>query len=151
MAEANHRLTQSPTIRITTAAHCLAMLRSRNAVKDELRKHGVKASHLSARDISVWAQLFLEDHRAELIPAALAQARAMIASGALGKRAAAKFNHFDCAELRCKMTTIGYARVSTDGQTRIQPHAMQRRKRYLQRSRAAQRLIEPSLLRRWLR
>ncbi len=44
MAEANHRLAQSPTIRITTAAHCLAMLRSRNAVKDELRKHGLKAS-----------------------------------------------------------------------------------------------------------
>jgi hypothetical protein len=78
-------------IQLTTAAHCLAMLRSRNAVKDELRKHGVKASHLSARDISVWAQLFLEDHRAELIPAALAQARAMILSGAMGKRAQKEF------------------------------------------------------------
>ncbi len=107
MAEANHRLTQSPTIRITTAAHCLAMLRSRNAVKDELRKHGVKASHLSARDISVWAQLFLEDHRAELIPAALAQARAMIASGALGKRAQRAL----CAELR------------SDAQTQTQPNS----------------------------
>jgi DNA invertase Pin-like site-specific DNA recombinase len=29
----------------------------------------------------------------------------------------AKFNHFDGANIRCKMTTIGYARVSTDGQT----------------------------------
>jgi DNA invertase Pin-like site-specific DNA recombinase len=28
-----------------------------------------------------------------------------------------KFNHFDCADVRCEMTTIGYARVSTDGQT----------------------------------
>jgi hypothetical protein len=74
-------------IQLTTATHCLAMLRSRNAVKEELRKHGVKASHLSARDISVWAQLFLDDHRAELIPQAIEQARAMILSGALGKRA----------------------------------------------------------------
>ena len=78
---------RNPSIYIATAAHCLAMLRSRNAVKAELRKHGVKASHLSARDISVWAQLYLEDHRAEL----LAQARALIASGALGKRAQKAF------------------------------------------------------------
>ena len=78
---------RNPSIYIATAAHCLAMLRSRNAVKAELRKYGVKASHLSARDISVWAQLYLEDHSAELIPEALANARAMIARGALGKRA----------------------------------------------------------------
>jgi len=30
---------------------------------------------------------------------------------------ATKFNHFDCADVRCETTTIGYARVSTDGQT----------------------------------
>jgi DNA invertase Pin-like site-specific DNA recombinase len=29
----------------------------------------------------------------------------------------ADFNGFGCADIRCKMTTIGYARVSTDGQT----------------------------------
>lgn len=95
MAEANHRLAQSPTIRITTAAHCLAMLRSRNAVKDELKKHGLKVSAYSARDISVWASVYLDDHSAELIPEAIASARAMILSGALGKRAQRAL----CAEL----------------------------------------------------
>ena len=35
----------------------------------------------------MWAQVYLEDHSAELIPEALANARAMIARGALGKRA----------------------------------------------------------------
>jgi hypothetical protein len=37
MAEANRSISQSLTIRITTAAHVLSMLRARNAVKDELR------------------------------------------------------------------------------------------------------------------
>jgi hypothetical protein len=84
------------TIQLTTAAHCLAMLRSRNAVKDELRKHGVKASHLSAREITSWASVWRDDHAAELIPAAIEQARAMILSGALGKRALAQAQ---CANL----------------------------------------------------
>lgn len=75
-------------IQLTTAAHCLAMLRSRNAVKSELRAYGHKVSDLSAREITSWAQLFLEDHANELIPDALERARAMILSGALGKRAA---------------------------------------------------------------
>ena len=78
-------------IQLTTAAHCLAMIRSRQAVKDNLRAHGLKASHYSARDITSWAIVFLDDHRAELIPPALAQARAMILAGALGKRAQKEF------------------------------------------------------------
>jgi hypothetical protein len=36
MAEANHSLQQIPTIRITTAAHVLAMLCLRQAVKRQL-------------------------------------------------------------------------------------------------------------------
>jgi hypothetical protein len=75
------------TIQLTTAAHCLAMLRSRQAIKSELRAYGLKPSHLSAREITSWAQLWLDDHAAELIPEALANARAMILKGALGKRA----------------------------------------------------------------
>jgi hypothetical protein len=74
-------------IQLTTAARCLAMLRSRNAVKDELRKHGLKPAHYSAREITSWAYVYLDDHCAELIPDALEQARAMILSGAMGKRA----------------------------------------------------------------
>jgi hypothetical protein len=79
------------TIQLTTAAHCLAMLRSRQAVKSELRAQGIKPSHLSAREITSWAHLFLEDHANELVPEALANAREMIVSGALGKRAQKEF------------------------------------------------------------
>jgi DNA invertase Pin-like site-specific DNA recombinase len=39
------------------------------------------------------------------------------------KAEATKFNHFDCADVRCRTTTIGYARVSTDGQTLDAQHA----------------------------
>jgi hypothetical protein len=75
------------TIQLTTAARILAQLKARNAVKRELQKQGLKASHCSARDISVWASLYLEDHHEALIPPALEQARAMILRGDLGKRA----------------------------------------------------------------
>jgi hypothetical protein len=43
MAEANHRLPQirtSAQTRITTAAHVVAQLRARQALKDRLRKQG---------------------------------------------------------------------------------------------------------------
>jgi hypothetical protein len=69
------------TIQLTTAAHCLAMLRSRNAVKEELKKHGLKVSAYSARDITGWASVYLDDHAAELIPPAIEQARAMNPAG----------------------------------------------------------------------
>lgn len=75
------------TIQLTTAAHCLAMLRSRNAVKRELQKQGLKVSAYSAREITSWATVYLDDDSAELIPEALANARAMILRGDLGKRA----------------------------------------------------------------
>lgn len=55
MAEANHRLPQIPTTaqaRITTAAPVSAQLRARQAVKDRLRKQGLKESHYAARDIT---------------------------------------------------------------------------------------------------
>ena len=78
------------TIEITTASVVLARLRARQAVKERIRAYGLKVSAYSARDIGVWAQLFLEDHANELMPDAIARARAMILSGALGKRARAK-------------------------------------------------------------
>ena len=68
MVEANHRLQQIPTIRITTAAHTLAQLRARNAVKDQLRKQGLKVSHYAAREISALAHEYLAAHRDELMP-----------------------------------------------------------------------------------
>jgi hypothetical protein len=75
------------TIHITTASHCLAMLRARDAVKRELQKQGLKINHYTAREIKGWASVYLDDHP-ELIPPAIEQARSLILSGALGKRAA---------------------------------------------------------------
>ena len=91
MVMAIQSLSQIPTqaqVRITTAAVVLAQLRARNAVKEELRKRGLKVSHYAAREISSWAQVYLDDHCAELMPEAIASARAMILGGVLGKRAA---------------------------------------------------------------
>jgi hypothetical protein len=88
---ANDRLAQIPAIRITTASRALAMLRSRQAVKRELQKQGLKPAHYSAREITSWSRLYLEDHAAELMPEAIERARAMILAGVLGKRAAKAF------------------------------------------------------------
>jgi hypothetical protein len=49
MAEANASLQQIPTIRITTAAHVLAQLRARQAVKRKLQAQGLKITHYSAQ------------------------------------------------------------------------------------------------------
>jgi hypothetical protein len=98
MAEANASLQQiqaQAQARITTAAKCLAMLRSRNAVKEELRKHGLKLTQFSAAEITSWAHVFLDDHHETLIPAVIAEARAMILKGALGKRARANLLSFE--------------------------------------------------------
>ena len=86
MAEANASLPQIHTIRITTAARVLAQLRARNAVKEELRKQGLKLTQYDAREITSWANVYLDEHP-ELIAEAIANARAMILRGDLGKRA----------------------------------------------------------------
>jgi len=78
------------SIRITTAASALAAMRARQHVKAELQRKGEKVSHYAARDISRMAQSYLALHSAELMPDCIAQARAMILSGALGKRARAQ-------------------------------------------------------------
>ena len=68
-------------IQLTTAAHCLAMLRSAMRSKAKLRTYGHKVSAYSARDITSWAHCLPRRHQGELIPDALAQRRAMILSG----------------------------------------------------------------------
>jgi hypothetical protein len=87
MAEANHSLQQIPTLRITTAAHVLAQLRARQAVKRQLQAKGEKVSRYAAREITVLARQYLAEHRSELMSEAIANARAMILRGDLGKRA----------------------------------------------------------------
>jgi hypothetical protein len=74
-------------IQLTTAAHCLAMLKSRNAIKDALRAQGLKPGQYSAREITSWAHVWLDDHHETLIPEAIKEARRMILAGVLGKRA----------------------------------------------------------------
>jgi hypothetical protein len=74
----------------TTAASALAAIRARHAVKDQLQRKGEKVSHYGAKDITAMADEWLTEHRGELAEQCLAQARAMILSGALGKRAQAQ-------------------------------------------------------------
>jgi hypothetical protein len=74
-------------IQLTTASRALAMLRSKQAVKPALQAQGLKPAHYSAREITSWAVVYLDDHDAELMPDAIAQAKRRILSGAMGKRA----------------------------------------------------------------
>jgi hypothetical protein len=67
------------------------MLHARNAVKAELRKFGVKVSHLAASEITSWARMYLDDHRAELMPDAIATVERWLRDGVLGKRAQKEF------------------------------------------------------------
>jgi hypothetical protein len=73
-------------IQLTTAARVPAGLKARVAVKDQIRRRGLKPSQYAAKDIKGWADVYLDEHP-ELIPEALASARAMILEGLLGKRA----------------------------------------------------------------
>ena len=93
MVEANHSLSKILTqaqLRITTASVVLAQLRARNAVKAELRKQGLKVSHYAAREISSWAQVYLDDHP-NLIAEAKPVVEAWFAQGVFGKRAQKEF------------------------------------------------------------
>jgi hypothetical protein len=56
-------------------------------VKAELQRRGRKLTEYSAREITSWAIVYLNDHHETLIPAAIEEARRMILAGALGKRA----------------------------------------------------------------
>jgi hypothetical protein len=95
-------------MRITTAAHVLAQLRARQAVKDQLRRRGEKIAHSSARDISVMAQDYLLAHRSELMPDAIATITRWVLAGEFGKRAQREL----CAKLR------------SDAQTQSQPKSI---------------------------
>jgi hypothetical protein len=75
------------TIRVTTAAALLAQMRARKEVKAQLMRKGEKVSHYSAREISLLAQQWLDAHQAEVMPECVEKAKAMMLSGALGKRA----------------------------------------------------------------
>jgi len=89
MVEANHSLAQTliaAQARITTAAICLAQLKARAAVKDNLRKQGLKPAHFAAREITAWAQVYLDEHP-ELVADARPVIEAWTMEGRFGKRA----------------------------------------------------------------
>jgi hypothetical protein len=82
-------LSKIPTqaqLRITTASVVLAQLRARQAVKRELQKQGLKPTHYAAREITAWAQVYLNEHP-QLLDEARPVAEAWIAQGVFGKRA----------------------------------------------------------------
>jgi len=60
-----------------------------------MRKQGLKPSHYSAREITGWAIVYLDEHP-ELIPEAIANARAMILRGDLGKRGQRALLNTEC-------------------------------------------------------
>ena len=78
-------------IQLTTASRALAMIRAKQAVKRELQAQGLKPAHYSAREITSWARVYLDDHAAELMPDAIAQAKRMFLGGVMGKRAQKEF------------------------------------------------------------
>jgi len=99
MAEATPSIQQSPTIRITTAAHMLAQIQSRKVVKEQLRREGQKVTHYCARDISIMANEYLAEHREELIGPAKATIERWTLAGEFGKRAQRALAQALCAKL----------------------------------------------------
>src|SRR5262249_39358283 len=75
------------TIQLNTAAHCLAMLRSRQAVKRELQAQGLKPAQYAAREITALASQYLSEHRSELMPDAMETVTRWTLAGEFGKRA----------------------------------------------------------------
>lgn len=65
----------------------LAQLQARKAVKEQLRREGLKPTHYAAREISLMASEYLMAHRAELMPPAIETITHWTLAGEFGKRA----------------------------------------------------------------
>lgn len=87
----------------------LAHLAAKRAVQDELRAQGVRVSLVPYAEIMRQAREYLASHP-ELYQLALERAHKL----------RAEINDFLRSNLRCEMI-VGYARVSTDGQTLERP------------------------------
>jgi hypothetical protein len=64
----------------------LATMRARQAVKDQLRREGLKVSHYAAREITLLANDWLAQHREEVMPECLATITKWTLRGDFGKR-----------------------------------------------------------------
>jgi hypothetical protein len=98
----------SPSYTIAMLARQAAI----KAVKADLWARGAKLSYISPREIRVIADEYLVAHRAELVAQATEKWRAMTERNPKCTNSEqAKIKNFDGAYMRCKMTTIGYARA----------------------------------------
>jgi Resolvase, N terminal domain len=140
MVEANHSLSQIQA-RITRASFVFALERARNAVKEELKKQRRRLADVEAKEVSARAHDYLCSHP-ELVLDARPVIESWIRAGKFGKRAQRAF----CAKLESDAQResawsverigvqiswtkwslemiVGYARVSTDGQSLEAQHA----------------------------
>jgi hypothetical protein len=62
---------EKKAIQARVAVRTLARLAARDAVKASIRAYGLKLHNFSARDISLWAEVWIEEH-----PQIFAEARA---------------------------------------------------------------------------
>ena len=87
MAQANGSLSPlDPTFYLASGAAALALYRSRQAVKDAIRRKGEKVSAYTAAEITAMAKAYLAEHR-ELIAEARVRIEQWTLEGAFGKRA----------------------------------------------------------------
>jgi hypothetical protein len=89
MAEANPSLQQAKLhASMAHATIVLARLSAIKATKRRLQAQGEKVNHFSRREIVSRAELYLADHRAELIEEAKVEVEQWRLQGFFGKRAA---------------------------------------------------------------
>jgi hypothetical protein len=62
---------EKEAIQARVAVRVFALQAARDAMKASIRAHGLKLHSFSARDLSVWAEVWLEEH-----PETFAEARA---------------------------------------------------------------------------
>ena len=132
MIEATRILQQAPTPAqaqaMSAAVMALARHRAIKAVKREIRDRGLKPQYMALREIVVAADEYLP-HHPELIAEAKETVLRWHAEGMFGKRGGIRgliCKGFCCANVMIEMESeydIGYARVSTDGQTLDAQHA----------------------------
>jgi hypothetical protein len=64
----------------------LAQLRARNAVKEELKRQRVRLADVEAKEITSWAQVYLDDHAEQLIAEAKSIVDLWASQGRFGPR-----------------------------------------------------------------
>jgi hypothetical protein len=70
------RLPGLPQKKLEQAARCVivwAHLSAKKAVQEEIKRQGLKVSHHSAKEITIWADLYFDDHREKLLAEATEQ------------------------------------------------------------------------------